>query len=214
MRQTENCKPEEAARIAKMLTPEKNLWDQGKIRLAGIDEVGRGPLAGPVVAAAVIFPQDIFIAGINDSKKVSAKKREELFPVIMEKAIEITTGMVHEREIDRINILQATRKAMRICIGSFKQRPDHLLIDGRGLPEKFYPQTAIEGGDRICFSIAAASIIAKVTRDRMMLEYDEMFPEYGFAKHKGYGTKQHMEAIRRYGRCPIHRESFHVKGLD
>jgi len=208
-----NFKPTEIIRIVNMLSFERELWQQGKTSLVGIDEAGRGPLAGPVVAAAVIFPKDVFIAGINDSKKVSEKRREKLVPQILAEAIEVTTGIVHEREIDRINILQATHKAMRICIGSLKTKPDHLLVDGRGLPDKIYPQTAIEGGDRVCFSIAAASIIAKVTRDRMMYEYDEMFPEYGFARHKGYGTKAHVDAIRRFGRCPLHRNSFRVKGL-
>lgn len=196
-----------------MLRYERRLWETGISYVAGIDEAGRGPLAGPVVAAAVIFRPAVFIPGVNDSKKLSPRRREALYDRIMDTAVAVATGIVHEQEIDRINILKATHKAMRICVGTLDQKPEHLLIDGRGLPERFYPQTAIEGGDRCCFSIAAASIIAKVTRDRMMLEYDEMFPEYGFARHKGYGTRQHIEAIRLHGQCPIHRRSFHVKGL-
>ena len=206
------CEKKEQSRIREMLKHEVYHWDKGKQFIAGIDEAGRGPLAGPVVAAAVIFPKGVFIPGIDDSKKISSEKREALFPLIEENAIAAATGIVHESEIDRINILQATYKAMRIAIGSLKTKPDHLLIDGRPLPEKIFPQTAIIGGDKICFSIAAASILAKVTRDRMMVEYDEMFPEYGFARHKGYGTKKHVEAIRQYGPCPIHRESFEIKG--
>lgn len=169
-------------------------------------------MAGPVVAAAVVFPRDVFIAGIDDSKKLSALKREGLKQQIESDAIDVGVGIVHEGEIDRINILQATYKAMRMAVGSLRVRPDHLLIDGRPLPDKVVPQTAVVKGDRECFSIAAASIVAKVTRDRMMAEYHEMFPEYGFDRHKGYGTKQHVAAIRAHGLCPIHRRSFEIKG--
>ncbi len=200
----------ERQRLEAMLIHERSLWERGLLHICGVDEAGRGPLAGPVAAAAVIFPQDCLIPGINDSKKLSAKKRESLFEEITEKAMAVGVGIVSEKEIDKINILQASFKAMRMAIGRLKIQPDHLLIDGHGLPEKFYPQTAIVGGDRKSCSIAAASIIAKVTRDRMMIDFDAKYPEYGFAKHKGYGTKQHIEAIHRHGPCEIHRRSFRV----
>ncbi len=202
----------EDIRIKEMLYYETALWDEGNAFVAGLDEAGRGPLAGPVVASAVIFPKDIHIQGVDDSKKLSPKQREFLFGIIQEKAVAVATGIVSEKEIDRINILQATFKAMRMAIGSLTVRPDHLLIDGRPLPEKFYPQTALVKGDSRCFSIAAASIIAKVTRDRMMVGYDQKYPQYGFAQHKGYGTKRHVAAIRCHGPCEIHRKSFQIKG--
>jgi ribonuclease HII len=200
-------------RIKKMLCFEKELWNKGIKFVAGIDEAGRGPLAGPVVAAAVVFSQDIFIARIDDSKKISPKLREELYEVIHEKAVDLATGIVTEKEIDRINILKASFRAMHIAVGSLSISPEHLLIDGcLALPEKLYPQTPVIKGDQKCLSIAAASIVAKVTRDRMMVEYDKHFPQYGFARNKGYGTKQHVEAIRKHGYCKIHRKSFHLKG--
>jgi len=203
---------EEQHRISRMLVYERSLWEKGVQFIAGIDEAGRGPLAGPVVAAAVIFHPDTNIPGINDSKKLTANRRQQLLEIIQQEAVEVTTGIVHEKEIDRINILQATFKAMRKAVGSLSHRPGHLLIDGRPLPEKFYPQTPIVQGDKKCYSVAAASIVAKVTRDRMMIEYDEMFPQYGFARHKGYGTKAHYEALRTHGPCEIHRKSFRLKG--
>jgi len=203
---------DEKKRIVEMLRYERNLWEKGIEYVAGIDEAGRGPLAGPVVAAAVIFPSGVFIAGINDSKKLSPKQREELFPIIRDKALAFSTGIVTEKEIDRINILQASFQAMRMAIGRLGIRPGHLLIDGSPLPENFFPQTAIIGGDRESFSIAAASIVAKVTRDHLMIEYDKQYPQYGFAQHKGYGTKAHVETIRQYGLCAIHRKTFHIKG--
>ncbi len=203
---------DEKRRIFEMLRYERNLWEKGIEYVAGIDEAGRGPLAGPVVAAAVIFPHDIFIAGINDSKKCSPRRREELYPIIREKAIAVAMGTVSEKEIDRINILQSSFQAMRMAIGQLHIRPNHLLIDGCPLPEKFYPQTAIIGGDRKSFSIAAASIVAKVTRDHLMIEYDKAYPQYGFAQHKGYGTQAHVEAIRQHGLCAIHRRTFQIKG--
>ncbi len=195
-----------------MLEYEQRLWHEGIDRIAGIDEAGRGPLAGPVVAAAVIFPSSVWLPDVDDSKKLTPRRRESLFPVIQDCALDVAVGRVDEKEIDRINILQATRLAMRMALGRLKERPQHLLIDGRGLPEKFFPQTAIIGGDRLSVSIAAASIIAKVTRDRIMIECDRLYPQYGFAQHKGYGTRQHIEAIGKYGLCPIHRRSFHLKG--
>jgi len=204
----------ENERIQEMLRFEKALWEGGKRYIAGVDEAGRGPLAGPVVASAVIFPPDVSIAGIRDSKQLTPKRREELFREIQNRALAFATGIVSEKEIDRINILQATFKAMRMAIGSLSIRPEHVFIDGLPLPEKIYPQTPIVRGDRRSFSIAAASIVAKVTRDRMMVAYDEIYPQYGFARHKGYGTKQHVEAIRKYGLCEIHRKSFRIKGWE
>lgn len=203
---------EERHRISAMLAYERDLWAAGKTYIAGIDEAGRGPLAGPVVAAAVIFPKSVYIPGVNDSKKLKASRREEVKEQIDSEALAVGIGIVHEGEIDRINILQATYIAMRKAVGCLSVQPQHLLIDGMPLPDKIYPQTAVIKGDQVCFSIAAASIIAKVTRDRMMEEYHEMFPEYGFDKHKGYGTKQHVATIRTHGLCPIHRRSFKIKG--
>ena len=202
----------ERDRIEMMLRYERALWQRGVTAVAGVDEAGRGPLAGPVVAAAVIFDHDVYIEGINDSKKLTEKNREIKYGEIQQRALDVGIGMVTETEIDRINILQASLKAMRMAIGRLSVRPDHILIDGNVLPEKFYPQTAIVKGDQICFSIAAASIVAKVTRDRMMIEYDTLYPEYGFARHKGYGTKKHLEAIHQFGPCPIHRKSFKTSG--
>lgn len=204
--------PQERTRIFEILRYEKELWKKGIQFVAGIDEAGRGPLAGPVVAAAVIFPKDVFISGVDDSKKLTPVQREELFKIIQNEAIAAATGVVSEKEIDRINIFQASFKAMRMAIGRLSVQPEHLLIDGKPLPEKFYPQTPIVKGDQKSFSVAAASIIAKVTRDRMMVEYDKIYPQYGFARHKGYCTRQHVEAIRKHGYCEIHRRSFRVKG--
>jgi len=193
------------------LLHESKLWEQGLFHLAGIDEAGRGPLAGPVVAAAVVFYPDSYIEGVNDSKKLSPKKREALASIISEEAVSVSTGIVNEREIDRINILQATYQAMRQAVAGLSVQPEHILVDGHAIPNMQIRQTAILGGDRQVFSIAAASIIAKVTRDQIMCRYDEKFPEYGFAKHKGYPTRQHVEALSKFGSCPIHRESFKIK---
>jgi len=188
---------------------EKTLWDQGKARVAGIDEAGRGPLAGPVVAAAVIFqPYDEIIPEVTDSKKLSAKKREVLYEQINDKASSVGIGVVEPAEIDKINILQATYKAMRKAIARLSPEPDFLLIDGRGMPDKIYLNKGIPGGDLKCYSIGAASIIAKVYRDRLMLEYDKIFPGYNFHSNKGYGTEAHRSAITENYPTPIHRKSF------
>lgn len=188
---------------------EQKLWQQGLANVAGVDEAGRGPLAGPVVAAAVVFaPITEPIAAINDSKRLTPKQREKLYDQIINSAVTVGVGLVEAEEIDRINILQATYKAMRQAIGRLRLKVGHILIDGRPLPDKIYPQTAIVGGDRLCYSIAAASIIAKVYRDRLMQIYDAVFPGYGFAKHKGYGTAAHLKAIAELKPCPIHRRSF------
>ncbi len=176
--------------------------------ICGIDEVGRGPLAGPVVAGAVILPKDCDILYINDSKKLSAKKREELYEVIMEKAICAKTAVVSPKVIDEINILQATYEAMRQAISELSPQPDLLLNDAVNIPNVDIKQVSIIKGDAKSISIGAASIIAKVTRDAMMVEYDKIYPEYDFASNKGYGSAKHIEAIKKYGPCPIHRRSF------
>ena len=176
--------------------------------ICGIDEAGRGPLAGPVVAGAVILPKDARILYINDSKKLSEKKREELFDVICSEALAYGIGVVSPERIDEINILQATYEAMREAINKLDITPDILLNDAVTVPEVNIRQVPIIKGDAKSMSIAAASILAKVTRDRMMLEYDAVYPEYGFARHKGYGTKQHTDALVKYGACPIHRRTF------
>lgn len=176
--------------------------------VCGIDEVGRGPLAGPVVAAAVILPKDSQILYLNDSKKLSEKKREELYEVIMREAVAVGFGMVGPGRIDEINILQATYEAMREAIGKLSVRPVALLNDAVTIPGVDIPQVPIIKGDAKSVSIAAASIVAKVTRDRLMVEYDRMMPDYGFARNKGYGTKEHIEALQKNGPTPIHRKTF------
>jgi len=191
---------------------EKQLQSQGHTLVAGIDEAGRGPLAGPVVAAATIFnfnevPEELTI--IKDSKKLSAKKREELFDVILEKSLAWGVGMCDHYTIDRINILQATFLAMKKALGGLKHKPNIIVLDGNlPLPNYSSPQKSIINGDNLIFSIAAASIIAKVTRDRIMCEMHNKYPNYFFDKHKGYGTKLHMNALKLYGPCEIHRKSF------
>ena len=197
-----------ALSVPAMLHFERILWRKGVNLVAGIDEAGRGPLAGPVVAAAVIFPPEVVVEGVDDSKKLSPRTRESLLQKIKEYAVAVGVGMADEEEIDSINILRATHNAMRRAVGSLSVRPKHLLIDGRGLPEKFLPQTPIYSGDARSHSIAAASIIAKVTRDRIMIDYDAIYPEYGFARHKGYGTAAHFASLATHGPCPIHRMTF------
>ena len=176
--------------------------------ICGIDEVGRGPLAGPVVAGAVILPQDCSILYLNDSKQLSAKKRDELYDVIMENARAVGIGMASPKRIDEINILQATYEAMREAISKLSVVPQILLNDAVTIPQVTIPQVPIIKGDAKSVSIAAASIVAKVTRDRMMVEYDKVMPEYGFASNKGYGAAAHIEALKKYGPSPIHRASF------
>ena len=191
-----------------MLKYEMHYWSLGYDYIAGVDEVGRGPLAGPVVSAAVILPEGITIPGVDDSKKISAKKREMLFPVITDKAITIGIGIIGEQEIDEINILNATHKAMRIALNQLTIQPNIVLVDGNEADIGKFKQVNIVKGDQKSMSIAAASIVAKVTRDRMMVDYDRIYPEYGFVSHKGYGTKFHIEALKKYFACPIHRRSF------
>ena len=176
--------------------------------ICGIDEVGRGPLAGPVVACAVILPQDSRILYLNDSKKLSASKREELYDVIMREAVSVGIGMRSPERIDEINILQATYEAMREAVSKLEVVPQLLLNDAVTIPQITIPQVPIIKGDAKSVSIAAASIVAKVTRDRMMEEYDKVFPEYGFASNKGYGSADHIAALKKYGETPIHRKTF------
>jgi ribonuclease HII len=176
--------------------------------VCGVDEVGRGPLAGPVVTAAVILPRDCHILYINDSKKLSPKKREETAAIIMEQAVSFAFGEVDEKTIDKINILNATKMAMRMAINSLDKKADLALIDALDLDGLDIPVKAFVKGDAQSMSIAAASIIAKVRRDHFMVSMDEKYPEYGFARNKGYGTKEHMDALKKYGPCPIHRRTF------
>ncbi|MCD8106258.1 MAG: ribonuclease HII [Lachnospiraceae bacterium] len=196
----------ERERLEKMRIYEHKYEDLGLV--CGIDEAGRGPLAGPVVAGAVILPPDCEILYLNDSKKLSAAKREELFDEIKEKAVSYGIGMAPPERIDEINILQATYEAMQDAVSELSPRPQVLLNDAVTIPQISYRQVPIIGGDRKSLSIAAASILAKVTRDRLMLEYDKAMPEYGFALHKGYGTAAHIEALKKYGPSPIHRKTF------
>ncbi len=196
----------ELARTEAMMVYERRFADKGYI--CGIDEVGRGPLAGPVVACAVILPSDHPILYLNDSKKLTAKKREELFDVIMKEAVAVGIGLRGPERIDEINILQATYEAMREAIGRLDPKPDFLLNDAVTIPGVSIPQCPIIGGDGKSVSIAAASIVAKVTRDSMMVQYDGLYPGYDFASNKGYGTAAHIAALREKGPCPIHRKSF------
>ncbi|MFA6467923.1 MAG: ribonuclease HII [Bacteroidota bacterium] len=197
-----------------MLEYEMKYWSKGIRCIAGVDEAGRGPLAGPVVAAAVIFEKDVLIEGVNDSKKLSEKKREQLFHSIHESALAVGIGIVSHDVIDRINILQASFLAMNKAIALLSIQPQQLLVDGNFFRHELFPVENIIKGDALSHSIAAASIIAKVTRDSLMKDLDEQYPHYGFAKHKGYGTKEHIEAIRCHGYSPIHRRSFHVEQLE
>jgi ribonuclease HII len=193
---------------------ERTFWLQGIGHIAGVDEAGRGPLAGPVVAAAVIFPKNTVIDGVNDSKKCSAKHREKLFKLIYDQAVSVGIGIVDHEVIDRINILQATTLAMQKALENLYIQPELAMVDGNSFKHDTIKFRNIIGGDAKSFTIAAASIIAKVTRDRIMCELDVRFPHYGFARHKGYGTHQHIEAMRTYGLCEIHRRSFHPAALQ
>lgn len=196
----------ERERLELMKSYERQYEDN--VLVCGIDEAGRGPLAGPVVAGAVILPRDCEILFLNDSKKLSEKRREELFLEIQEKAVSFAVGVVGPERIDEINILQATYEAMRLAVSQLTSVPQVLLNDAVTIPELDIPQVPIIKGDAKSVSIAAGSIMAKVTRDHMMAEYDKLFPEYGFAKHKGYGTAAHIAALKEIGPCAIHRRSF------
>lgn len=198
-------------RRAMMLQYERELWSNGVGPVAGVDEAGRGPLAGPVVAAAAMFAPEFFIPDVNDSKQLTSEQREALYGQITSGALSIGVGIVDHRIIDEINILNATFKAMHEAIRQLSVSPAHLLIDGNRFTDMGIPYTTIVSGDALSFSIAAASIIAKVTRDRLMVEYDVQYPGYGFMSNKGYATKEHRDAIARQGFCEIHRRSFELK---
>lgn len=196
------------------LTIERHYWNQGLTKIAGVDEAGRGPLAGPVVAAAVMFPQGLSIEGVDDSKKLPGKKREELLAVIERNAMSIGVGVVDHETIDRVNILQASILAMRIAVEKLAPAPEIVLADGNSFSHDTLKFENLIDGDARCFSIAAASIVAKVTRDRLMEEFDRLYPQYGFARHKGYCTREHIDAIKQLGFCDIHRRSFKLEGLN
>lgn len=198
----------ELERLENITKYERKYQSMGIKYVGGIDEVGRGPYAGPVVTACVILPEGCMIEGVNDSKKLSQKKREELFNIIKDKALCIGVGIVDNYEIDEINILQATYKAMRIAVENMDIKPQQLLVDAVTIPDVDISQEPIIKGDAKSISIGAASIIAKVVRDRMMVEYAKKYPQYGFESNVGYGSKYHEEAIRKYGLCDIHRRSF------
>lgn len=206
-------KEEELKRQDAMWEIENNLSEKGYLHIAGVDEAGRGPLAGPVYAAAVILPRGVRIDGINDSKKLSEKKREELFEVITRVAEDYAIFSVDERVIDEINILNATHRAMNGAVGALKCAPDYVIIDGNSIKGMEIPHETVVKGDARSISVAAASILAKVARDRYITEMAKEYPEYGFEKHKGYGTKAHTDAILKHGICPIHRKTFLKKLL-
>ena len=202
-------KEREELRLNALKEYENKLHETGLVHIAGIDEAGRGPLAGPVVVGAVILGSNSFIEGINDSKKISESKREKIYEKITEEAIAWSVGIVDQKEIDEINILNATKKALTLALEYLTIKPQRILVDAlEHIDTKGIPYTSIIKGDAKVYSIGAASIIAKVTRDRIMREYDEVYPEYGFAKHKGYGTAAHIEAIKKYGPCSLHRKTF------
>lgn len=216
-------KEKEFERLKTIKEIEENLYDEGITSIAGIDEAGRGPLAGPVVVASVIMPRESMIEGVNDSKKVSEKKREKLYKEIINECIAYGVGIIDQEEIDKINILNATKEGLTKAIKGMEnnlkekkqkiEKPEIILVDAlTKIDTDHIPYRSIIKGDSKSYSIAAASIIAKVTRDRIMRQWDEVYPMYGFAKHKGYGTVAHMEAIREYGLCPLHRRSF-VKNI-
>ncbi len=207
----------EPAKIARRFRHEHGLLQAGLRRIAGVDEAGRGPLAGPVVAAAVVFPQDWILGGlprklrpINDSKQLSETEREDLFTELMaHPEIHHAVAEVDVSLIDQINILQSTHRAMNLALARLNPAPEHALVDGLRVKTLAFPQTSLVEGDALSYSIGAASILAKVTRDRLMRELDQQFPQYGFAAHKGYGTPDHLAAIEKHGPCAIHRMSFH-----
>ena len=202
-------KEKEIERLEKLKEIEKMWHQKGMKNICGIDEAGRGPLAGPVVVAAVIMPENSMIEGVNDSKKVSEKKREMLYEEITSTAIAWGVGIIDQNEIDEINILNATKKGLTKALTELSQKPDIILVDAlTGINTLGVPYQSIIKGDAKCYSIAAASIIAKVTRDRIMRKWDEVYPQYGFEKHKGYGTSAHIQAIKENGICPLHRKTF------
>ena len=209
----------ELLRLQEIQKIERELYQKGVKSICGIDEAGRGPLAGPVVVASVIMPEGSMIEGVNDSKKVSEKKREKLYEQIIEEAVAYGVGIIDQNEIDRINILNATKEGLTLCIKELEkdlkeknrgiEKPEIILVDAlTKIDTDHIPYQSIIKGDAKSYSIAAASIIAKVTRDRIMRQWDEVYPEYGFAKHKGYGTAMHISVIKQYGICPLNRKTF------
>ena len=206
-------KEKEIERLNTLKIIEEDLHKKGFEQICGIDEAGRGPLAGPVVVAGVIMPKDSFIEGVNDSKKVSEKKRELLYDKILDEAISYSVAIIGQDVIDEINILNATKKGVTSVVEGLDVKPNLIVIDAlEHIDTKGIPYESIIKGDAKCYSIAAASIVAKVTRDRIMRQWDEVYPMYGFEKHKGYGTAAHIAAIKEYGLCPLHRRSF-VKNI-
>ena len=202
-------KEKEEQRLNMLKQYENDLRNKGYKYICGIDEAGRGPLAGPVVVASVIMPENSMIEGVNDSKKVSEKKREKLYDLILEEAISYGVGIIGQDEIDEINILNATKKGLTISLKELTQKPDLIIVDAlTHIDTLGTPYESIIKGDAKCYSISAASIIAKVTRDRIMREWDKIYPQYGFAQHKGYGTSAHINAIKEYGPCILHRKTF------
>ena len=198
----------QAARMGVLLRVERSLWNRGLAHVAGVDEVGVGPLAGPVLAAAVIVPEGIKLRGVDDSKKLTPALREDLAAKIRACALAIGIGIVEVDDIDRLNIYRAALEAMRRAVTALPRMPDHVVVDARCIPGISVPQTALIGGDARCYSVAAASIVAKVARDHLMREIDGRYPQYGFCDNMGYGTPQHLAAIARYGPSPVHRRSF------
>ena len=206
-------KEKELLRLTEMKKMEEELYEKGIKLIGGIDEAGRGPLAGPVVVACAVMPKDSMIEGVNDSKKISEKKRERLYEEIIENAISYEVGIIDQNTIDNINILNATKLGLTTAVKGLNVKPEMILVDAlTNIDTCGIPYQSIVKGDAKCYSIACASIIAKVTRDRIMRQWDEIYPQYGFEKHKGYGTAAHMQAIKEYGLCPLHRHSF-VKNI-
>ena len=205
---------QELLRQEKLKETERRLLSEGYSYIAGVDEAGRGPLAGPVYAAAVILPPEVRLDGINDSKKLSPKKREALFDEIIEKAVGYSIFSVDEKTIDEINILRATYMAMNGAVGALFPKPNYVIIDGNGIRDMDFPHETIVKGDSKSISIAAASVLSKVARDRYITEMAKEYPQYGFEKHKGYGTREHIDAILKYGASPIHRKTFLKKILE
>ena len=202
-------KEKELERLTKIKEIEKDLYSKGFKNICGIDEAGRGTLAGPVVVAGVIMPQDSMIEGINDSKKVTEKRREKLYDVIKEEAISYSIAVIDHHVIDDINILNATKQGVTEVVDGLDVKPDLIIVDAlTHINTRGIPYEPIIKGDAKCYNIAAASILAKVTRDRIMRQWDEIYPQYGFSSHKGYGTAKHIAAIKEYGLCPIHRLTF------
>jgi len=207
-------KEKEQDRLQRLYDYERKLMQKGYTLVAGVDEAGRGPLAGPVVAAAVILALDTRIHGLNDSKKISEKKREKIYEDIKNCAIAFAYDVIDEKYIDKYNILNATLLAMKNAVNKLSIKPEYILVDAVKIPGIDILQESVIHGDSICACIAAASIIAKVERDKIMRKYDQLYPQYGFSRNKGYGTKEHINSIKNYGFCPIHRKSFSIRGLN